>query len=94
MSFPVQSRHQIPHNTLALPLVSVWSLGGMKEKDKRHKRSSSKVLNVINRTPAPIAVLVGIFFGLVIARFWFGPVSINIFTFTSHASTTVYKHER
>jgi hypothetical protein len=47
-----------------------------KDKDKRHKRSSSNVLNLINRTPAPVAVLVGIFLGLVLARLWFGPVRI------------------
>ena len=45
-----------------------------KDKEKRHKRSSSQMLNLINRTPAPVAVLVGIFLGLVLARFWFGPV--------------------
>src|ERR1700733_5904146 len=51
----------------------------MKGREKRHKRSSSRVLNIINRTPAPIAVLVGIFLGLVIARLWFGPVRIFVY---------------
>ena len=51
----------------------------MKGREKRHKRSASRVLNIINRTPAPIAVLVGIFLGLVIARLWFGPVRIFVY---------------
>lgn len=59
----------------------------MKEKDKRHKRSSSQLINAINQTPAPIAVLIGVFVGLVLARLWFGPVrtilELRLFAYTA-----------
>jgi len=67
--------HNIPKQQVELLIFDVST---MKGREKRHKRSSSRILNIINRTPAPIAVLVGIFLGLVIARLWFGPVRIFV----------------
>lgn len=44
------------------------------KKPQPRKHTWQSVIATLNRTPAPIAVVVGLVLGVCIARLWFGPV--------------------